>query len=313
MTYTVEVEGLTKSYGSTDVLRGVDLAVETGTVLALLGTNGAGKTTLVRVLATLIGYDGGSARVAGHDVARDAHAVRNAISLTGQYAAVDEVLTARENLTMVARLRRLPRPDSAARVDDVVERFDLTAIADRRASTYSGGQRRRLDLAMSMVVPPTLLFLDEPTTGLDPRSRDQVWATVRELADTGVTVLLTTQHLEEADRLADRVAVLDGGRVVADGTPEELKAQVSGEILRLSYGDARTYETALASVRTPEVTADPVLLTVDVPTDAAPESVCRVLAELAAAGAPPRRVDMHAPSLDDVFRTLTAPSLEARP
>ena len=311
MAYTVEVQGLVKSYGGTEVLRGVDLAIAPGSVHGLLGANGAGKTTLVRILATLIGYDGGSARIAGHDVAREAHAVRGAISLTGQYAAVDEVLTARENLTMVARLRRLSRAESAARTDELVARFDLGTIADRRASTYSGGQRRRLDLAMSMVVPPTLLFLDEPTTGLDPRSRDQVWATVRELADTGVTVLLTTQHLEEADQLADRISVLDGGRVVADGTPEELKTQVAGEVVRLTYGDAATYGAALAVLRTPEATGDPVLLTLDVPSNGTPDSLRDLLDTLAVAEASPRRVSMHAPSLDDVFLTLTAPTQEA--
>ncbi|WP_370617292.1 ATP-binding cassette domain-containing protein [Mumia qirimensis] len=311
MAYTVEVAGLTKSYGSTKVLRGVDLAIETGSVHGLLGANGAGKTTLVRILATLIGYDGGSARVAGHDVAREARAVRGQISLTGQYAAVDEMLTTRENLSMVARLRRLSRVESAARTDELIARFDLAAIADRRAGTYSGGQRRRLDLAMSMVVPPTLLFLDEPTTGLDPRSRDQVWATVRELAGTGVTVLLTTQYLEEADQLADRISVLDGGRIVAEGSPEELKTQVAGDVVRLTYGDAAGYEAALAAVRTPGVTADPVLLTVDVPTDSAPDSLRTLLDTLAAADASPRRVGMHAPSLDDVFLTLTAPTQEA--
>ncbi|KAA1425086.1 ATP-binding cassette domain-containing protein [Mumia zhuanghuii] len=311
MAYTVEVADLTKSYGATEVLRGVDLTIPAGTVHGMLGANGAGKTTLVRILATLIGYDGGTARVAGHDVARDARAVRGAVSLTGQYAAVDEVLTTRENLTMVARLRRLSGAASAARTDELISRFDLGAIADRRATTYSGGQRRRLDLAMSMVVPPTLLFLDEPTTGLDPRSRDQVWATVRELADTGVTVLLTTQYLEEADQLADRISVLDGGRIVAEGTPEELKTQVAGEVVRLTYGDTAAYEAALATLRTPEVTADRVLLTVDVPTDGSPESLRRLLDSLAVAGASPRRVGMHAPSLDDVFLTLTNPKQEA--
>ncbi|WP_262847683.1 ATP-binding cassette domain-containing protein [Mumia quercus] len=313
MAYTVEVEGLTKSYGSTEVLRGVDLVIQSGTVHGLLGANGAGKTTLVRILATLLGHDGGTARVDGHDVAAEPALVRRAISLTGQYAAVDEVLTARENLLMVARLRRLGRTHAAARTRELVDRFGLAAIADRRASTYSGGQRRRLDLAMSMVVPPTLLFLDEPTTGLDPRSRDQVWATVRELADTGVTVLLTTQYLEEADQLADRVSVLDGGRVVAEGTPEELKTQVAGDVVRLTYGDATAYEAALVAVGAgvPEATGDPVLLTLDVPSDGSPESLRHLLDVLGAVDALPRRVGMHSPSLDDVFLSLTAPSQES--
>lgn len=311
MAYTVEVAGLTKSYGSTEVLRGVDLAIETGTVHGLLGANGAGKTTLVRILATLLRHDGGTARVDGHDVATEPASVRSAISLTGQYAAVDEVLTARENLLMVAQLRRLGRTHAAARTRELVDRFGLTATADRRASTYSGGQRRRLDLAMSMVVPPTLLFLDEPTTGLDPRSRDQVWATVRELADTGVTVLLTTQYLEEADQLADRVSVLDGGQVVAEGTPQELKTQVAGDVVRLTYGDAAAYETATAAVGIPGATGDPVLLTLDVPTDGTPESLRHLLDVLGTVDALPRRVGMHSPSLDDVFLTLTAPAQES--
>ena len=220
-TPAIRIAGLTKSYGDHDVLRGVGLTVPRGTVQALLGSNGAGKTTTVRILATLLRGDGGSAAVEGYDVASDPARVRGAISLTGQFAAVDEVLTGRENLVLVARLRRVPDPARVA--DDLLARFALVEAADRRAATYSGGMKRRLDIAMSLVGDPPVLFLDEPTTGLDPQSRLEVWRTVRELADGGTTVLLTTQHLEEAEQLADRIAILHEGRVIAEGTLAELK------------------------------------------------------------------------------------------
>ena len=218
----VEVVGLTKAYGDNDVLRGVDLTVPAGTVLALLGSNGAGKTTLVRILSTLLAADGGSASVDGHDVTSEPALVRASISLTGQFAAVDEVLTGRENLVLIAQLRRQPDPGRVA--DDLLSRFDLVEAGSRRAATYSGGMRRRLDIAMSLIGDPAVLFLDEPTTGLDPQSRLEVWDTVRELAGRGTTVLLTTQYLDEAEQLADRIAVLHEGRIIADGTLAELKA-----------------------------------------------------------------------------------------
>lgn len=217
----IEIAGLTKSYGDTAVLQGVDLRVPSGRVFALLGSNGAGKTTLVRILSTLLHADAGSACVAGYDVATQPGEVRAAISLTGQFAAVDDALTGRENLQLVAELRRLPDPRGTA--DGLLQAFDLTEAGDRRAATYSGGMRRRLDLAMSLAGDPPVLFLDEPTTGLDPQSRNDVWKTVRELADRGTTVLLTTQYLEEAEQLADRIAVLHGGRIIAEGTLEELR------------------------------------------------------------------------------------------
>jgi ABC-2 type transport system ATP-binding protein len=231
MAYTIECEGLTKSYGEVAVLRGLDLRVEAGTVFALLGANGAGKTTTVRVLSTLVTPDGGRATVAGHDVVAAPRKVREAISLTGQHAAVDELLTAEENLRMLARLRHLRRPDVRRRCDALLERFDLAHIRDRRAGTFSGGMRRRLDIAVGLVTDPPVVFLDEPTTGLDPRSRRAVWETVEQLAQTGTTILLTTQYLEEADRLADRIAVLDGGRIAAEGTAAELKARYGAETL----------------------------------------------------------------------------------
>ncbi|MBB3674798.1 ABC transporter ATP-binding protein [Modestobacter versicolor] len=220
-TPAIEIAGLTKSYGDHAVLRGVDLTVAPGTVHALLGSNGAGKTTVVKILATLLRADGGTAAVHGHDVATRAAQVRASISLTGQFAAVDEVLTGRENLELIAELRHLARPRRVA--DDLLDRFDLTAAAGRPAATYSGGMRRRLDIAMSLIGDPPVLFLDEPTTGLDPQSRIEVWTTVRELAGRGTTVLLTTQYLDEAEQLADRISVLHGGRVIADGTLAELR------------------------------------------------------------------------------------------
>ncbi len=218
----VHLEGLEKSFGDLHVLRGVDLDVERGTVVALLGSNGAGKTTLVRILATLLRADGGSARVGGFDVATQAGDVRESISLTGQFAAVDEVLTGQENLVLVARLRHLASPVAVA--DGLLARFGLTDAAGRRVATYSGGMRRRLDIAMSLVGDPPVVFLDEPTTGLDPEGRLEVWAAVAELAEHGTTVLLTTQHLEEAERLADRIAILHEGRIIVDGTLTELRA-----------------------------------------------------------------------------------------
>jgi ABC-2 type transport system ATP-binding protein len=230
MTYTIEAEGLTKAVRGTQVLAGIDLRVARGSVFALLGPNGAGKTTTIRILSTLLRPDGGRAHVAGHDVATDAVAVRRAIALTGQYASVDRQLTGRENLRMIARLRHFGRR-SGQRADELLERFGLEQAADRRAGTYSGGMARRLDLAMSLISDPAVLFLDEPTAGVDPRSRRDVWAAVAELREAGTTVLLTTQYLEEADQLADRVAVLHGGRIVAEGSAAELKAQAGAATL----------------------------------------------------------------------------------
>lgn len=227
----IEVTALRKSYADHVVLDGVDLAVPRGAVYALLGPNGAGKTTLVRILSTLVAADGGTARVAGHDIATDAAGVRRSIGVTGQFSAIDELLTGRENLRLMADLAHLPRPAAKARVEELLARFGLTDAAGRRAATYSGGMKRRLDLAMTLVSGPGVIFLDEPTTGLDPRSRRELWDVVRELLAEGVTVLLTTQYLEEADQLAHTVGLLDGGRLVAEGTPAELKALAGGESL----------------------------------------------------------------------------------
>ncbi len=230
-TTSIEVSGIEKSYGDLAVLRGIDLTVPTGTVYALLGPNGSGKTTMVRILSTLLAPDGGQALVAGYDVVKDPDGVRRSIGVTGQFSAIDELLTGRENLRLMADLAHLPKPEAAARVDELLGHFDLVDAADRRAATYSGGMKRRLDLAMTLVSRPRLIFLDEPTTGLDPRSRRDLWQIVRELLADGVTIFLTTQYLEEADQLAHTVGLLDGGRLVAEGTPAELKAQAGGETL----------------------------------------------------------------------------------
>src|SRR5437868_12060604 len=234
----VYVEGVVKRFGKTTALAGVDLDVEEATVFGLLGPNGAGKTTLVRVLATLLAPDAGRAEVFGRDVVHDAAGVREVLGLTGQFAAVDEMLTGRENLQMFGRLFDLSAAEARRRGDELLERFDLADAADRPARTYSGGMRRRLDLASSLLTRPRVLFLDEPTTGLDPRSRNQIWTVVRELAHEGTTLLLTTQYLEEADELADRIAVIDHGRVIAQGTGNELKDQVGGQILEVELTDA---------------------------------------------------------------------------
>jgi ABC-2 type transport system ATP-binding protein len=307
MEYTLDVRGLRKSYGDQVVLKGLDLQVRSGEIFALLGPNGAGKTTTVRILSTLIRPDAGTVVVAGHDAGASPAAVRGSISLTGQHAAVDEVLTGRENLVMLARLRRFTRDGAGRRSADLLEQFDLTEAADRRVSTYSGGMRRRLDLAMSLVVQPTVLFLDEPTTGLDPRSRRDMWAAVGTLASSGVTVLLTTQYLEEADVLADRIAVLDDGRKVAEGTAAQLKALVGSETVELSFDDV---EVAAAAVRVLEAAGRTVLAATGEPLvrvagDGHAEDVRRLLDLLALEHVPAARLSLHRPSLDEVFLTLT--------
>ena len=316
MTYTVEVSGLTKRFGDTTVLDGVDLRIRTGEIFALLGPNGAGKTTMVSILSTLLRFDSGRATVAGFDLAGRPLHVRSAISLTGQYAAVDEVLTGRENLTMMARLRHLSKGQVNPRADELLDQFGLGEAADRRVATYSGGMRRRLDLAMSLVTVPVVLFLDEPTTGLDPRSRREVWDAVTTLAGSGVTVLLTTQYLEEADQLADRIAVLVGGRIVDEGTAAELKSRIGTDTLVLGFDTIDLARRAAAVLGTPGGTAPPVdetALSVGIPTDGSAGTVLRTLTSLSAAGLPAARIDMHTPTLDEVFLHLTettTPTLE---
>ena len=306
----VRTDGLVKSYGGRAVLDRVDLTVGRGEVLALLGPNGAGKTTTVRILATLVPPDAGTATVAGHDVVRDAAAVRRAISLTGQSAAVDELLTAEENLLMMGRLRHLGRAEGRRRAAELLDSLDLGADARRRVKTYSGGMRRKVDLAMSLMGRPEVLFLDEPTTGLDPRSRQAVWDVVRGLVEDGVTILLSTQYLEEADRLADRIAVLDTGRVLATGTGDELKRGIGDEQVELVLTDPAVVPRAaalLAAVRT-----DPAARTVRVATDGSAAHVREVLDRLAGAGVEVATLSLHRPTLDDVFLALTGPPQSGR-
>src|SRR5918995_847866 len=248
MDHAIWAEGLVKRFGETTALDGVDLGVRTGTVLGLLGPNGAGKTTAVRVLATLLNPDAGRASVGGYDVLTDAHRVRQLIGLTGQYAAVDEMLTGTENLLLIGRLLGIPKPDAKARARELLEQFELTDAADRATKTYSGGMGRRLDLAASLVGRPPMLFLDEPTTGLDPRARHELWVLIRGLVAGGVTVLLTTQYLDEADQLADEIVVIDRGRVIATGTPDELKAKTGSQTLAVRPADAADLPTVVSVV-----------------------------------------------------------------
>ena len=299
----IAVSGLRRAYGDREVLSGLDLTVPRGTVYALLGPNGAGKTTTVHILSTLLRPDGGTARVLGHDVVAEAGAVRAAIGVTGQVSAVDGLLTGTENMRLMADLHHLGRAGGAARCAALLDRLDLTDAADRPASTYSGGMRRRLDLAMTLVGDPQVIFLDEPTTGLDPRSRRALWAIVRELVARGVTILLTTQYLEEADQLADRIAVLDGGRIVAEGTADELKRRVPGGHVRLRLDDAAALARAAAVF--PGAAVAPEALALDVPGGGDVTALRAVLDRADRAGLPIADLTLHTPDLDDVFLALT--------
>jgi ABC-2 type transport system ATP-binding protein len=309
----ITVRGLRKAYGRKVVLDGLDLDIAPGSIFALLGPNGAGKTTTVNILSTLVAADAGSVRVAGHDPAHDPDAVRAAIGTTGQFSAVDGLLTGEENLVLMANLHHLPRDEGRRRARDLLERFDLGEAARKPAATYSGGMRRRLDLAMGLVGRPRVLFLDEPTTGLDPRSRRALWEMIRELAGTGVTVLLTTQYLEEADQLADRIAVLDHGRIVAAGTADELKSLVPGGHVRLTFPDAADYDAA-ARVLTGAV-RDDAALALQVASGGTTVEVRDLLDQLDRLGVKADRLSVHTPDLDDVFLALTGrPTLtEATP
>lgn len=310
MPLAVEAVGLTKSYGKLDVLTGVDLAVPAGTVFSLLGPNGAGKTTTVRILATLLRPDGGQARVAGHDVVRQRRQVRGAISLTGQYAAVDDLQTGAENLRMMGRLNGLGTAAATRKAAELLERFDLTGAGNRRAGTYSGGMRRRLDLAAGLVGTPQVIFLDEPTTGLDLTSRQAMWQVITGLVSTGVTVFLTTQYLEEADRLADRIAVVDHGRVVASGTPAELKRRFGDQRLDLELADRTRFDAVITLLGARVVQSDPDRLTVGVTTDGSAAHVRAVLDEIDPQRVAVRRFSLHSATLDDVFLALTTPVLK---
>ncbi|MFF2271925.1 ATP-binding cassette domain-containing protein [Agromyces sp. NPDC058136] len=302
----ISVRGLRKSYKQKVVLDGIDLDVAPGSIFALLGPNGAGKTTMVHILTTLLRPDGGEARVGGFDVTADADGVRSLIGLTGQFAAVDTLLTGRENLQLMADLRHLPKRQGRARVDALLEQFDLVEAAGKPLSTYSGGMRRRLDLAMTLVDEPRIIFLDEPTTGLDPRSRRTMWQIVRGLADRGVTIFLTTQYLEEADELADRIALLDGGRFVAEGTATELKRRIGGGRIRLQFADATALATAADALvgAADGIERDDETLTLEVPSDGGFGSVKQVLGRLDD-GAPVEGLEIRTPDLDDVFFALT--------
>ncbi|HZE31540.1 MAG TPA: ATP-binding cassette domain-containing protein [Actinoallomurus sp.] len=305
MTYAIQAEGLVKHFGETVALDGVDLEARTGSVLGILGPNGAGKTTAVRILATLLRPDAGRASVAGHDVVRDAHQVRQLIGLTGQYASVDEMLTGTENLVMIGRLLEMPRREAKARAAELLERFELWDARDRATKTYSGGMRRRLDLAASLVGRPSVLFLDEPTTGLDPHARGGLWETVRGLVSDGVTVLLTTQYLEEADQLADDIAVIDRGKVIAHGTPDQLKNQVGGQVLQVRPSDARDRETVAGLVSM--VVGDGIQIEGDLITAPVidPGVLPTVVRHLDDAGVLVAELTLRRSSLDEVFLSLT--------
>jgi ABC-2 type transport system ATP-binding protein len=310
----IRTEQLTKRFGEVEALRGVDLSVEAGTVLGLLGPNGAGKTTCVRILATLLPPDGGRAEVDGLDVVRDAEELRYRIGLAGQSAAVDENLTGLENLELVGRLYGLPRAEARRRAGEILERFGLSEAARRPAKTYSGGMRRRLDVASSLVGRPDVMFLDEPTTGLDPRSRVDVWAFIRELQDEGTTILLTTQYLEEADQLADQIAVIDLGKVIAEGTSDELKARIGGEVLELHMEDpARAGEAAeaLMGLGTGEANVDAEASRIRLPVgDAGSVVLLDSMRRLDERKIPLAGFALHRPTLDDVFMSLTGRSAE---
>jgi len=304
----IEAEGLVKNYGKTRALAGLDLVVPAGTVYGLLGPNGAGKTTAVRVFATLLRPDGGRAQVLGHDVVDQAAEVRRQIGLTGQYAALDEYLTGRANLVMIGQLSRLTASAARRRADEMLERFSLTEAATRAVKTYSGGMRRRLDLAASLIGYPSVLFLDEPTTGLDPNARAMTWELVRELAAEGTTLLLTTQYLDEADQLARRVAVIDDGAVIAEGTPDQLKSAVGGEHLEVVLALGSDVEAAITAVKpyaTGSIQPDQDGLRLSVPVAAADGLTTHVVRALDNAGVQVNDVTMQRASLDDVFLSLT--------
>ena len=318
-TPAIEAEGLVKHYGKTKALDGLDLTVAQRTVYGLLGPNGAGKTTAVRVLATLLRPDGGRARVDGHDVVAEAATVRRTIGLTGQYAALDEYLTGQSNLVMIGRLSRLTARAATRRADELLERFGLAEAATRAVKTYSGGMRRRLDLAASLIGHPSVLFLDEPTTGLDPTARALMWDIVRELVADGTTLLLTTQYLDEADQLADRIAVINGGRVIAEGTPAELKASVGGQRVLLTLAEAGDAAVAVKALR--PFAAGPIIPNgsvsnhgdrlLDVPVIATDGLATEVLRALDAAGVGVSDIAVRSASLDDVFLMLTGHAAEA--
>ncbi|MFF3996454.1 ATP-binding cassette domain-containing protein [Streptomyces cyaneofuscatus] len=309
----IAATGLRKSYGEKTVLDGIDLTVPAGTVFALLGPNGAGKTTAVQILSTLVSPDPGSGaiRVGGHDLATDPQDVRAAIGVTGQFSAVDGLITGEENMLLMADLHHLPRSEGRRVAAELLERFDLVDAAKKPASTYSGGMKRRLDIAMTLVGRPRIIFLDEPTTGLDPRSRHTMWQIIRGLVSGGTTVFLTTQYLEEADQLADRIAVLNGGRIAAEGSAEELKRLVPGGHVRLRFTDPDTYRSAAVTLR--GTAPNDGALTLQIPSDGSQRELRAVLDRLDSAGVQPDELTVHTPDLDDVFFALTSPDIPNQP
>jgi ABC-2 type transport system ATP-binding protein len=309
----IAANGLRKSYGDKVVLDGVDLAVPEGTVFSLLGPNGAGKTTAVKILSTLIspGPASGEIRVGGHDLATDPQAIRAKIGVTGQFSAVDGLITGEENMLLMADLHHLPKREGRRVAAELLERFDLVDAAKRPASTYSGGMKRRLDIAMTLVGDPRIIFLDEPTTGLDPRSRHNMWQIIRELVTGGVTVFLTTQYLEEADQLADRIAVLNDGKIAAHGTAEELKRLIPGGHVRIRFSDPSAYRSAASALR--EVARDDESLALQIPSDGSQRELRSILDRLHSAGIEADELTVHTPDLDDVFFALTGSKVPTQP
>ncbi|MFB6702836.1 ATP-binding cassette domain-containing protein [Streptomyces rubiginosohelvolus] len=309
-TQAITATGLRKSYGDKTVLDGIDLTVPAGTVFALLGPNGAGKTTAVKILSTLISADSGELSVAGHDLATDPQSVRAAIGVTGQFSAVDGLITGEENMLLMADLHHLPKREGRRVTAELLERFDLVDAAKKPAAGYSGGMKRRLDIAMTLVGGPRIIFLDEPTTGLDPRSRHTMWGIIRELVADGVTVFLTTQYLEEADELADRIAVLNNGKIAAEGSAEELKRIVPGGHVKLRFTDPGAYRSAASALG--EAVRDDDALALQIPSDGSQRELRSILDWLDSAGVEADELTVHTPDLDDVFFALTASAVPAQ-
>lgn len=311
--YAIVAKGIHKSFGKVSVLDGIDLRVKRGTVLALLGPNGAGKTTTVRILSTLLQADAGTVTIQGHDVIKQADAVRGVIGLTGQYAAIDEYLTGRENLHMMGRLYHLSKADVKRRTEELLKAFDLLDAADRATKTYSGGMRRRLDLAASLIASPPILFLDEPTTGLDPRSRLAMWAIIQRLVKDGSTILLTTQYLDEADQLADTIVVIDGGKVIAEGTANQLKDKVGKERIEFSFARPSDFTKAQAAITGNAILTDEKQKIISVANDGGVKQLQTLLEKLEKAGARIEGLSLHKPTLDDVFLELTGHEATEQP
>jgi ABC-2 type transport system ATP-binding protein len=303
--FAVSIRGVKKSFGKLTVLNGIDLKIQKGTILALLGPNGAGKTTTIRILSTLLAADAGKVIVNGHDVATDPDAVRKSIGLTGQFAAVDGYLTGQENLEMMGRLYRLSKTEVKRRSAELIKKVDLVEASKRKVMTYSGGMKRRLDLAMSLIANPPIIFLDEPTTGLDPRSRLAMWDMIKQLAKDGTTILLTTQYMDEADQLADRIVVIGDGKVIAEGTANDLKARVGSDRLEIIIGKKSNFEKAKEVIKDKSLQADADRQTLSVATKGGVKTLKEVLQKLESAKISVESISLHRPTLDDVFLTLT--------